>query len=214
MVKFHRINYVLSLNNQLSAKAIIGEKSMRIQFKLSMLLCFLMVIVVQNQAYAIERYEILPGDVVQISVWNEEELAREVLVRPDGAISFPLAGDIETDGKTAEEVRAEIATKLEKYIPEAEVNVAVESTQGNRAYVLGKVARPGPILMSQDTDVMQAISVAGGTTTFAKLKKIIILRRDVNGNEEAIPFNYKQVEKGEDLETNIILQKGDVVVVP
>ena len=139
---------------------------------------------------------------------------REVLVRPDGGISFPLAGDVDTDGKTAEEIKSEIITKLEKYIPEPEVNVAVLATQGNKAYVLGKVARPGPVLMDQDIDVMQALSVAGGTTTFAKLSKIIILRRDAGGNEQAIPFDYKKVQKGEALETNIILQKGDVVVVP
>lgn len=178
------------------------------------LCCILLFAVFQKPAYAIDRYEILPGDVMQISVWKEEDLAREVLVRPDGGISFPLAGDIDTDGKTALELREEIVSKLEKYIPEPEVNVAVLQTQGNKAYVVGKVARPGPVLMDQDLDIMQAISVAGGLTTFAKLKKIIVLRRDSSGNEEAIPFDYTKVQDGEALETNIILKKGDVVVVP
>lgn len=188
---------------------------MSVHNKPALWLCFILLSAsFQQPSYAIDRYEILPGDVMQISVWKEEDLAREVLVRPDGGISFPLAGDINTDGKTAVEVREEIIGKLEKYISEPEVNVAVLQTQGNKAYVVGKVARPGPVLMDQAVSVIQALAVAGGTTTFAKLKKILILRRDANGNEEAIPFDYTKIQRGEELESNIILQQGDVVVVP
>ncbi len=176
--------------------------------------CLLSTILFSQFVHALEQYEILPGDVMQISVWKEEDLMREVLVRPDGGISFPLAGEIPTKGKTPAQVRAEIAKKLEKYIPEPEVNVAVLQTQGNKAYVVGKVARPGAVLMDQDLDVMQALSVAGGTTTFAKLDEIKILRRNSNGTEVAIPFDYTKVQDGEALETNIVLKQGDVVVVP
>ncbi len=158
-------------------------------------------------------YGLKPGDILSISVWKEQDLAQEVLVRPDGKFSFPLAGDVLAEGRSVAQVRAEIVKRLEKYIPDPVVAVAVKQIQGNKIYVLGKVNRPGEFIMNSDTDVMQALSMAGGTTTFAGLNKIRILRR-VDGTQTAIPFHYADVEDGEHLEQNIILQSGDVVVVP
>jgi len=160
-----------------------------------------------------EGYDVQPGDVLIISVWNEEEMTREVLVRPDGGISYPLAGDLDAAGHTVDEVRAEIEDKLDKYIPDALVTVQLQEIQGNSVYVLGKVNRPGVFVMASELDVMQALALAGGTATFAKLKDIRILRRE-NGTQRAIPFNYAEVEEGEDLGQNIVLEPGDVVVVP
>ncbi len=158
-------------------------------------------------------YALKPGDILTVSVWKEQDLAQEVLVRPDGKFSFPLAGDIDARGRSVEQVRGEIVKRLEKYIPDPVVAVAVKQIQGNKLYVLGKVSRPGEFIMNSDTDVMQALSMAGGTTTFAGLNRIKILRR-VDGKQIAIPFHYADVEDGEHLEQNIILQSGDVVVVP
>ncbi|RME35945.1 MAG: polysaccharide export protein [Gammaproteobacteria bacterium] len=160
-----------------------------------------------------EGYGIQPGDVLEISVWREEDLAREVLVRPDGGISFPLVGDLQAQGRTVAELRQTIAERLQKYIPDPEVTVAVKQIAGNTVFVIGKVARPGAFIMSQPMDVMQALSMAGGTTTFAALNKIKVLRR-ADGRETAIPFRYAEVEAGENLEQNILLRPGDVVVVP
>ena len=159
-------------------------------------------------------YLIQPGDILLISIWKEEEMNREVIVRPDGMISFPLIGEATAGGKTVQALRDEIAQKLKQYIPEPVVTVSVRQLTGNKIYVLGKVNRPGEFPIVRDVDVMQALSIAGGTSTYAALNKIKILRRKADGSLTAIPFRYGDVEKGEKLEQNIILQPGDVVVVP
>ncbi len=158
-------------------------------------------------------YKVLPGDLLAIMVWKEPELTLEVLVRPDGKFSFPLVGDVQATGRTVEQIQADIVTRIDTYIPDAVATVLVREIGGNKVYVVGKVNRPGPFVMTDDTDVMQALALAGGTTTFASLKSILVLRRN-GGSRSAIPFNYDQVEDGENLEQNIVLQPGDVVVVP
>ena len=159
------------------------------------------------------HYTIHPGDILQISVWQDESLTREALVRPDGRFSFPLAGDVVAVGKNAEEIKDEIAERIERFIPDPVVTVAVDQIQGNKIFVLGKVNRPGEFVISGAIDVMQALTLAGGTSTFAGLNKIKILRR-VDGEQIAIPFKYEEVAKGKNLEQNVLLQAGDVVVVP
>ena len=158
-------------------------------------------------------YQLKPGDVLMISVWKEEGLEREILIRPDGGLSFPLVGDVIARGKSVDELRAEIAAKLDRYIPDPVVTVTLVQLLGNKVYVIGQVNQPGQFLMTHDVDVMQALSMAGGTTPFAALNKIKILRR--TGDESrAIPFRYGDVEAGKALEQNILLESGDVVVVP
>lgn len=159
------------------------------------------------------RYQVQPGDILQITVWKEEDLQREVLVRPDGGISFPLAGDVQAAGRTVDQVQEELAAKIESYIPEPVVTVAVKQVVGNRVYVVGRVNKPGEIIMGHELTVMQALSLAGGVTPFAALNRVHVLRRD-NGVERSIPFRYGDVEKGRSLSQNIVLQNGDVVVVP
>lgn len=158
-------------------------------------------------------YMVQPGDILQISVWKEKDLEREVLVRPDGGLTFPLAGDIQATNKTTEQVRKEIVAKLTRYIPDPVVTVAAKQTMGNKIYVVGKVNRPGEYVASRYVDVMQALGMAGGLSPFAAANDIVILRR-TNGIEAAIPFKYGQVEDGRKLKQNILLQSGDVVVVP
>lgn len=159
-------------------------------------------------------YTVQPGDILEVSVWQEEDLQREVLVRPDGRFSFPLAGDIVAIGKTVDELRQEIASNLQKYIPDLVVTVTVKEIRGNKIYVIGQVNDPGDFIVNPRVDVMQALSMAGGTTAFAALNDIVILRRDQTGSQRAIKFAYKDVEKGRSLEQNIVLHSGDVVVVP
>ena len=167
----------------------------------------------EPDAAAADRYLIQPGDVLGISVWREDDLTQDVIVRPDGFISFPLIGEIRAAGQSVEETRARLAAGLKKYIPDAVITVSVRQLSGNRIYVIGKVNRPGEFPINRYVDVMQALSMAGGTSTYAALNKIRILRRK-NGRLEAIPFRYGDVEKGRDLEQNIVLEAGDVVVVP
>ena len=158
-------------------------------------------------------YRIQPGDILEVSVWKEESLLRQVLVRPDGGLSFPLAGDVQAAGKSVAELQDLISERLEKYMPDPLVTVSTQQLNGNKVYVIGKVSRPGEIVANRYMDVVQALSVAGGMTPYASANKIKVLRRE-NGRLSSIPFRYGDIEKGENLEQNIILQSGDVVLVP
>jgi polysaccharide export outer membrane protein len=162
---------------------------------------------------AVVRYEVQPSDLLQISVWREPELTQQVLVRPDGAFSFPLAGDISAVGKTVEELRLELIQRLSRFIPDLVVTVSVLEIRGNKIYVIGQVNQPGEFIVNPRVDVMQALSLAGGTTAFASPSQIFVLRRD-NGEQRRLPFNFEAVLRGRDLEQNVLLRTGDVVVVP
>jgi polysaccharide export outer membrane protein len=161
-----------------------------------------------------DPYRINPGDVLQISVWKEQDLQRDLLVNPDGHFAFPLAGDMIAEGKTVEQLRVELVEKLSRFIPDVVVTVAAMQLNGNKIYILGQVARPGDFVMTRTADVMQAIGTAGGPTPFAKLDEIKILRRGNDGSQIAIPFKYSDVREGRKLEQNILLRAGDTVVVP
>ena len=158
-------------------------------------------------------YQVKPGDVLSVSVWREQDLQGEVLVTPEGEVSLPLAGVIDANNKTVGELKKEIADRLERFIPDPEVSVAVREIRGNAVYVVGKVARPGQFLLLSPLDVMQVLALAGGTTTYAKIDDIKILRRS-GGELSAMPFAYSDVADGKHLEQNILLESGDVVVVP
>lgn len=166
------------------------------------------------EAAADEQYRINAGDVLSVSVWREEGLqVPEVLVRPDGHISFPLVGNLRAAGKSVPEVSQEMTAKLTKYIPDPEVHIAVKALSGNVVYVIGKVNRPGVFPMGSRVDIVQALAMAGGMTPYAAANKVRILRRD-GSKQTAISFAYGDIEKGEQLEQNILLRAGDVVVVP
>ncbi len=164
-------------------------------------------------AHAVDGYRVQPGDILTISVWKERDLQGEILVRPDGGLSFPLAGDLDADGKTTQELADALATKLKRFIPDPVVTVAVKQIGGNRVYVLGKVNRPGEFPFSRPVDVMQALALAGGATAFAEVNDIRILRRE-GGVLRSLPFRYAEVERGKELAQNVLLKSGDTVVVP
>jgi polysaccharide export outer membrane protein len=158
-------------------------------------------------------YRLHAGDSVTVSAWKELDLQRKVMIRPDGRFSFPLAGEVQAAGRTADEVRLDIESKLKKYIPEAVVTVIVEDFSGNRIYVIGQVNKPGMFIMNPQLTVLQALSLAGGSTPFAKLDNISILR-GTGAAQKSLPFRYNQVVDGKSLQQNITLESGDVVVVP
>jgi polysaccharide export outer membrane protein len=161
------------------------------------------------------EYHIQPGDKVAISVFGEEDLEKEVVVSPDGGISFPLIGDIQAKGKSVSVLRNELKQRLARYIPGAVVSVSILEVVGNKVSVLGQVNKPGEYVLSGATDVLQALSMAGGVTPFASSSKVKILRRDpVTQKQSVIRFNYKDVISGRRLEQNILLRSGDTVVVP
>jgi polysaccharide export outer membrane protein len=159
------------------------------------------------------EYRISPEDVLEISVWKEEDLQRKVIVRPDGGVSFPLAGDIQAAGRTPKELESNITEKLQAFIPDAVVTVSVLEIRGLRIYVTGKVKSPGQYTVGRYIDVLQALTMAGGLTTFADTNDIRIIRRE-DGREVVYRFNYDDVESGKELQQNIVLRTDDVVVVP
>jgi len=159
------------------------------------------------------EYRVQPGDVLYISVWREETLQREVVVQPDGAIRFPLAGEVNATGLSLAEIEQRLKAQLSAYIPDPSISVSLLRSFGNRVYVIGRVTKPGEYVLSGSIDVMQALALAGGMTPFAKRNKIKILREE-NGKQSTFRFNYKEVEKGENLRQNILLMPGDTVVVP
>ena len=159
-------------------------------------------------------YQLQPGDTVTISVWKEKDLETDALIGPDGGLSFPLVGDVQAKGRTLRQVRDTIAERLKPYIPDPVVTVAIKLIGGNQIYVLGRVNRPGGYPFSRPIDVMQALSLAGGTTPFAKLNRIVILHRDTSGAEHSVRFHYADIAHGRDLAQNVLLHSGDTVVVP
>jgi len=160
-----------------------------------------------------DNYTLNPGDVLQVSVWKEDGLDREVLVLPDGSVTFPLAGTVQAKGLTASQLEAEIKKRLVSYIPDASVSVSVKAPLGNVVSVIGQVAKPGELVIGHRTSVMQALSMAGGLTPFASSGNIIILHRE-GGQETSKPFPYDDVIRGRELAQDIFLTPGDVIVVP
>ena len=159
------------------------------------------------------EYRLGAEDIMLISVWKDEQLTREVVVRPDGMFSFPLIGDVQAEDRTVDQIRTDLVQRLTKYIPNANVSVAVNKVASYKVYVVGRVNKPGEYVIGHYADVLQALSLAGGLTPFAKENDIKVMRR-MRGEQHAIPFRYGDMRKGRALEQNIVLQRGDVVMVP
>ena len=166
-----------------------------------------------NPADPDSGYVIGPEDGLDISVWKDDSLKATTLVRPDGGISFPLVGEVMAAGKTAAQLRSELTKRLEKFIPEPFVNVSVVRVASYRFYVIGRVNKPGELVVGRNVDVLQALSLAGGMTPFAEEDGIRIIRK-VEGKNVSIPFDYSRVRKSGDLSQNITLRSGDVLLVP
>ncbi len=159
-------------------------------------------------------YQLRHGDALNVSVWREETLNKEVRVLPDGSITFPLAGRVEVVGLTTPQVEELIAKKIRSFVPEAVVTVAVTGIDGSRVHVLGKVAEPGPVtLISPSTTVLQVLSQAGGLDRFADGNAIRVLRQTAGGSV-LLPVRYNDLIRGTALETNVVLLPDDTILVP
>lgn len=154
-----------------------------------------------------------PGDELQVSVWKETDLTMDIFIRPDGGISFPLAGDLPAAGLSVAELTVALEKRVRRYEPDAVVTVMIKAAGGNRIYVIGKVNKPGDFALNRPIDVMQALSLAGGTTIYANTNHIRVLRRD-GTRLTSIAFRYGDVQRGRRLDQNILLKSGDTVVVP
>lgn len=178
-----------------------------------LLICLTLILLNSGVLAAEKPYHIGPGDVLEISVWKDPELTRQIVVPPDGVISFPLIENINVTDLTVADLKQFVAKKLSEFIPDATVTVMLLEINSLKAYVIGKVNSPGQFDIDLETNVMQILAKAGGLTPFASGGNINILRQKKNTIIK-IPFDYGDVEKGKNLEQNIILSPGDVVVVP
>ena len=183
---------------------------------ISYLLLMLVLSAVSTESVLAQNpYRIQPGDTLSVSVWKEPELTGDVIVHPDGTFTIPLVGEVRASNRPISEIREDVTKRLERYMSEPIVTIGLRSNIGKKIYIIGQVNSPGAYTVNQPTDVMQALSLASGMTPYAAVNKIRILRRNNNGDEQiAIRFRYGDVAKGENLDQNILLQNGDVVVVP
>jgi len=160
-----------------------------------------------------QGYPLGPEDVLEISVWRDEALTKQVIVRPDGCVSFPLIGDIQASGLSVEQLRRVIQDKIAEYVPDTPVSVMLMQIGSAKVYVVGKVNRPGMYIMGHAMTVTQALALAGGLNAFADEDSIQVLRT-VDGAQRAIIFDYGRVASGKNLESNIVLKPHDTIVVP
>lgn len=165
------------------------------------------------QAPAPPSYRIGPNDLLNIYVWKEKDLTQDLTVLADGRITFPLIGEVMAAGRTVTELKSAITEKIEKFVTAPEVTVIVKESRSRIIYTIGKVARPGPLMLAPDMTVIQALSAAGGFTEWADTKSILIVRRE-GGKETQLKFNYRDFTAGSNLDQNILLKPGDTIVVP
>ena len=167
----------------------------------------------QKTAPADEGYIIGPGDVLDISAWNNPALTRMVTVLPDGKIHFPLIGEIRAGGKTVAVLKKELAKKISRFVPNPDLSVMVQQVNSMLIYVVGRVNNPGRFVLNTHVNVLQALAMAGGTNAFANRNQIKIIRETADENL-IFKFEYDEVIEGRHLDQNIRLKRGDVVIVP
>lgn len=162
-------------------------------------------------------YLIGPGDILTISVWKDDALSKDVVVLPDGVISFPLLGLLKAEGKTVAQLKAEIEQKISEYVTEPVLNVEVKQVNSMLVYVIGRLNASGNgsgrLVLNANANVLQALAMAGGLNTFAKRNSIKVFRQE-GGKTITFPFHYDDVVEGKRLEENIELKRYDVIVVP
>ena len=156
-----------------------------------------------------DLYTVHQGDVLDVSVWGDETLKKVIRVLPDGSIGFPLAGHVSVAGLSPAEIEKTITGKLKKYLPDPEVTVIVQSTDGNKVYILGKVNKPGAIPLQGPMTILQALSISGGFDRFADLDEIKILR-----DKKVLDVHYSDLIQGKNLKANHSLQADDTILVP
>ena len=167
----------------------------------------------ESPAQVPKNYVIGLGDVLEVFVWRNEQLSRELVVRPDGKISLPLIQDIQAEGLTVLQLRDEITRMFDKHINNPRVTVLVRQINSYKVSVLGRVLRPGVYPITGSTTLLEAISMAGGFSEWANKKKISVITHRA-GKEEKITVNYKKIASGEDPGQNITLKRGDTIIVP
>ncbi|SEC44339.1 polysaccharide biosynthesis/export family protein [Terriglobus roseus] len=153
-------------------------------------------------------------DVLNINIWHEAELSRNVSVRPDGKISLPLIGELQASGKTPMELQEDIRTSISRYLTAPQVTVIVTEIHSLHVNVLGQVTRPGSYALSSSMGVLDALSLAGGLREFAKKNGIYVLRSNNDGVKSHIPYRYSEILRSKTMAKDLMLEPGDTVVIP
>lgn len=167
----------------------------------------------ETDAVVPPAYRIGPGDILDISVWKDEALTKLMPVLPDGTISFPLVGKLTAGGRTLEDFKAELEERISRYVPDPVLSVSVHQVNSMMVYVIGRVNSPGRVMLNTNVTALQALAMAGGPNPFAKRNKIKIFREEPD-RTLIFDFPYDDISRGEHLEYNIALKRGDVMVVP
>lgn len=161
----------------------------------------------------LDEYVIGPSDTLTIHVWKNPELTGGVLVRNDGKISIPLLDDVQAAGLTPMELKEVLTESLREFVTNPDITVTVSAMNSHQVFLLGEVARKGPLPLTRDLRVLDALASAGGFSVFADKNDIRILRRTPQGIVE-YRFDYDAYLAGDAPETNLRLQRGDTIVVP
>ena len=163
--------------------------------------------------YERSDYRIGPGDILNISVWKDDALTQQLPVLPDGTLHFPLVGKLTAGGKTLDEFKLELEDRISRYVPDPVLSVSLTQINSMMVYVIGRVNAPGRFPVNTHLSALQALAMAGGPNPFAKRNKIKIIREE-DDRTLIFDFPYDDITKGERLEYNILLKRGDVMVVP
>jgi polysaccharide export outer membrane protein len=157
-----------------------------------------------------------PSDVLRITVWRNPELSTDAIVRPDGTVSMPLAGDLQAAGHTTGQLKEEIIKRLHAYIKDESLNVtvAVSAINSYRFVVSGAVERPGAYTSNHYVTVAEAMALAGGPNRFADAGGMVIIRVNPAGGTKRIPIDYVGVLAGTRSEENLPVIAGDTIYVP
>jgi polysaccharide biosynthesis/export protein len=158
-------------------------------------------------------YRIGPGDILEIAVWKDEALTKQLPVLPDGTIFFPLVGKLTAGGRTVDEFQAELTQRIIRYAPDPVLSVSVQQVNSMIVYVIGRVNSPGRVILNSNATALQVLAMAGGPNSFAKRNKIQIFREETD-RTIVYDFPYYDVSRGRHLEYNIAMKRGDVMVVP
>jgi polysaccharide export outer membrane protein len=168
----------------------------------------------KNSVALYEEYTIGAGDILEIMVWKNNELTKTLPVRPDGSISLPLVGELKVAGKKVKELSEQLWDTYSQYMTDPVISVSVQQVNSMNVYIIGRVNAPGVKPITAQTNVLQGLAMASGLTPFAEGDDIQILRTQDDGTTSVLPFDYDEVSKGRNLQQNIFLKRGDVIVVP
>jgi len=158
-------------------------------------------------------YKIGSGDILEIVTWKEPDFSKEISVRIDGKITFPLLDDIQAAGLTPLQLKKVIGEQLKEYVTDPRVTVSVKGPMSQKFYILGEVSKTGEYDLLKNLTILQAFALAGGFTEWASKKEIILVRHE-DGKEKVIRINYKNIAKGKDFSQNIFIKANDTIIVP